>query len=136
MRHTSHWDRTKYLYTGVHDSATCVVSYMCMWSATCVVSYMCGYELLTTEVSFMKGYTGDDSGMDGYRYRTSIAILNQQLDTDWRRSYTGHMMITCLCGPQGNIWDCMGVCLGLGISMTSTKCADLSRVKRCTNTCI
>ena len=27
-------------------------------SATCVVSYMCGYDLLTTEVSFMRGYTG------------------------------------------------------------------------------
>ena len=110
MRHTSHWDRTKYLYTCVHESATCVVG------------YMCGYELLTTEVSFMRGYTGDDSGMDGYRYRTSIAILNQQLDTDWRRSHTGHMMITCLCGPHGNIWECMGVCLGLCIRTTSTKC--------------
>ena len=79
-----------------------MVGYMCgqlhVWSATCVVSYMCGYELLTTEVSLMRGYTGDDSGMDGYRYRTSIAILNQQLDTDWRRSHTGHMMITCLSG--------------------------------------
>ena len=79
----------------------------------------------------MRGYTGDDSGMDGYRYRTSIAILNQQLDTDWRRSHTGHMMITCLCAPHGNIWGCMGVCLGLCISMTSTKCSDVSRVKRC-----
>ena len=59
----------------------------------------------------MRGYTGDDSGMDGYRYRTSIAILNQQLDTDWRRSHTGHMMITCLCGQHGNIygnvWECV-----------------------------
>ena len=118
MRHTSHWDRTKYLYTCVYDSATCVVGYMCGWlhvwlatcvvsymcsrlhvwsatcavgymcgqlhvqSATCVVSYMCGYDLLTTEVSFMRGYTGDESGMDGYRYRTWIAILNQQLDND------------------------------------------------------
>ena len=72
-------------------SATCVVGYMCgqlymcgwlhVWSATCVVSYMygllhvhvvgymCGYKLLTTEVSFMRGYTGDDSEMDRYRYR-------------------------------------------------------------------
>ena len=53
--------------------ATCVVGYMCgrphVWSATCVVGYMCGYDLLTTEVSFMRGYTGDESGMDGYRYR-------------------------------------------------------------------
>ena len=74
MRHTSHWDRTKHLYTCVHDSATCVVGYMCgrlhVWLATCVVGYMCGYDLLTTEVSFMRGYTGDESGMDGYRYRT------------------------------------------------------------------
>ena len=86
MRHTSHWDRTKYLYTCVHDSATCVVGYLCgwlytcvvgymcgwlhVWLATCVVGYMCGYDLLTTEVSFMRGYTGDESGMDGYRYRT------------------------------------------------------------------
>ena len=107
MRHTSHWNRTEYLYTCVHDSATCVVG------------YMCGYDLLTTEVSFMRGYTGDDSGMDRYRYRTSIAILNQQLDIDWRRSHTGHMMITCLCGPHGNIWECMGVFLGLRISSTS-----------------
>ena len=47
MRHTSHWDRTKYLHTCVHDSATCVVSYMCgrlhVWLATCVVGYMCGW---------------------------------------------------------------------------------------------
>ena len=76
--------------------ATCVVSYMCgwlhVWSATCVVGYMCGwlhvwlatcgvgytcgwsrvwgYELLTAEVGFMRGYTGDESGMDRYRYRT------------------------------------------------------------------
>ena len=68
------------------SSATCVVSYMCgqqyVWLARCVVGYMCGYDLLTTEVSFMRGYTGDYSGMDGYRYRTSIAILNQQLNTD------------------------------------------------------
>ena len=71
-----------------------------VWSATCVVGYICGYEFLTTEVSFMRGYTGDESGMDGYRYRTWIAILN---------SHTGHMMITCLCGPHGNIWECMGV---------------------------
>ena len=52
MRHISHWDRIKYLYTCVHDSATCVVGYMrgvgymCgrlhVWSATCVVGYMCG----------------------------------------------------------------------------------------------
>ena len=62
MRHTSHWDRTKYLtvYTCAHDSATCVVGYMCGY----------GHGLLTTEVSFMRGYTGDDSRMDGYRYRT------------------------------------------------------------------
>ena len=53
----------------------------------------------------MRGYTGDDSGMDGYRYRTSIAILNQQLDTDWRRSHTGHMMITCLMVHMGIQWD-------------------------------
>ena len=53
----------------------------------------------------MRGYTGDESGMDGYRYRTSIAILNQQLDTDWRRSHTGHMMITCL----WSIWEHMGM---------------------------
>ena len=79
----------------------------------------------------MRGYTGDDSGMDRYRYRTSIAILKQQLDTDWRRSHTGHMMITCLCGTHGNIWECMGVFLGLCISTTSTKCLDLSCVKRC-----
>ena len=67
--------------------ATCVVGYMCgwqnVWLATCVVGHLCGrlhdYDLLTTEVSFMRGYTGDESGMDGYRYRTSIAILHQQL---------------------------------------------------------
>ena len=47
-----------------------------------MVGYMYGYDLLTTEVSFMRGYTGDESGMDGYRYRTGITILNQQLDTD------------------------------------------------------
>ena len=23
--------------------------------------------------------------------------------------YTGHMMITCLCGPHGNKWECTGV---------------------------
>ena len=79
----------------------------------------------------MRGYTGDESGMDRYRYRTSIAILNQQLDTDWKRSHTGHMMMTCLCGPHGNIWECMGVSLRLCISMTSTKCSDLSCIKRC-----
>ena len=42
MRHTSHWDRTKYLYTCVHDSATCVVGYMCgglhVWSIACQAS--------------------------------------------------------------------------------------------------
>ena len=66
MRHTSHWERTKYLYTCVHDLATCVVLYMCgrlhvfwlydclascvvatcvvgyMWLATCMVGYMYG----------------------------------------------------------------------------------------------
>ena len=73
----------------------------------------------------MRGYTGDNSGMDGYKYRTS------DTDTDWWRSHTGHMMITCLCGPHGNTWECMRVCLGLCISTTSTKCTDLSRVKRC-----
>ena len=61
MRHTSHWDRTRYLYTCVQDSATCVVGYMRGWlhvyriqlhvwlatcvqdSATCVVGYMRGW---------------------------------------------------------------------------------------------
>ena len=33
-----------------------------------MVGYMSGHDLLTTEVSFMRGYTGDESGMDGYRY--------------------------------------------------------------------
>ena len=66
MRHTSHWDRTKYLYTSVYDSlhawsATCVVL------ATCIVGLM---HLVLHVVSFMRGYTGDDSGIDGYRYRT------------------------------------------------------------------
>ena len=74
MRHTSHWDRTKYLYICGHDSATYVVSYMCdrlyVQSATCVVGYICGYDLLTTEVSFMRGYTGDKIEIDRYRYRT------------------------------------------------------------------
>ena len=54
--------------------ATCVVGYKCrllhVWLATYVVGYMCGYELLTTEESFMRGYTGGESGMVGYRYRT------------------------------------------------------------------
>ena len=67
MRHTSHWDRTKYLYTCVHDSATCVVGYMCgwlmcgqlhVWSATCVVGYMYGrlhVWLVTCVVDYMCG---------------------------------------------------------------------------------
>ena len=109
----------------------CGVGYMCgwlhLWLATCVVMI----SSLQRCMSFMRGYTGDDNGMDGYRYRTSIAIMNQQLDTNWRRSHTGHMMITCLCGPHGNIWECIGVFSGLCISTTSTKCSDLSHVKRC-----
>ena len=62
MRHTSHWGRTKYLYTCVHDSATCVVGYICgwlhAWSATCVVGYMCGrlhMWLVTCVVGYMCG---------------------------------------------------------------------------------
>ena len=69
----------------------------------------------------MRGYTGDDSGMDGYRYMTSIAILNQQLDTDKRSHTAGHMIITFL-WSHGDIWECIGVCLGLCIRTTSTKC--------------
>ena len=55
------WERTKHLYTCVHDSATCVGSYMCgqhmcgwlhAWSATCVVSHVW---LATCVVSYMRG---------------------------------------------------------------------------------
>ena len=82
-------------------SATYVVGHLCgrlhVWSATCVVMISSQQRCM----SFMRGYTGDESGMDGYRYRTSIAILNQQLDTDKRSHTAGHMIITCFCGHMG-----------------------------------
>ena len=73
---------THHIGTGLSTCIHVYVIQLHVWLATCVVGYMCGYEFLTTVVSFTRGYTGDDSGMDGYRYRTSIAILNQQLDND------------------------------------------------------
>ena len=70
MRHTSHWDRTKYLYTlymiQLHVwSATSVHGQLHVWLSTSAVMIS-----LYTKVSFMRGYTGNESGMDGYRYRT------------------------------------------------------------------